>query len=162
MAITTKALLQKRDVDPEGLYVATTSGFAAMKDGSEGMFVKGRSYRGTENIVREKAELFVEAGTPDSEIPGPYARAVEISEQVGIADQIESAKRFPPSTVIPLERQLVVRVGFKLGGLVGFGGPQFVAGQIVDKSDKRLTKILKDHIEYFSVPSRTAALEDLA
>jgi hypothetical protein len=156
MAIT--KTLTKRDVDPEAIYIAWQA-FAAA--GIDNVIAKGTRLRGDALAVKVAPGMFVPDLTPEDEYPSAFAHTIEQDEAADRAYRADQAKRYPPATVVPLERQLIVRVGFKLAGRIGFGGAQFVEGQIVDKGDQRLAKMFRDHIEYFGVPSRTAALEDL-
>jgi hypothetical protein len=152
MAIT--KTLTKRDVDAAKTYTATTTGFAALRDGAEAKFVRGQSYRGSEPMVRERAELFIEAGTPENEWPGQFAGAVAVSERLGIAEQAEQAKHAPKP--IAQADRVRVKQSFRLKGAT------FGEGVIYDRGDSKVKAAIKQFPDAFEIPARALSPEEIA
>jgi len=136
--VTTKALT-KREINAEAVYVAWTSGAAALPDGSEIVFKRGQQFRGSAAIVRERPNLFVEAGTPQSEWPNEWTSIIERDMAADAAMRAEQARNAAPE--IPVDRRVYCAQSFRAGART------FHQGQVYSLDDE----VVKEHKGFFEV-----------
>jgi hypothetical protein len=134
--------LTKRDIDPEAIYLAWTSGATELAPGKEVTFRKGQEFRGSAAIVLERPGLFVKQGTPHDEWPNEFAAADVSLAAVDREYRAEQARRAPPA--IPVDQRVVATSTFRVGGR------SFSEGNIYDLRDK----VVKQNPSYFAWPSR--------
>jgi hypothetical protein len=116
---------------------------------------KGTRLRGRADEVKTWPQFFAVDGASDLEVYQQraaviYAPQNEQMEAASRAMQEEQAKREPPP--IPVDRQLRVRRAFRLGMARGFAD-----GQIVDREDPAIAKVVKESPQLFEIPGRPLA-----
>jgi hypothetical protein len=136
----------------DAVYVAVTSFITATGNGDVLVRV-GERLRGDHAAVQRCPQLFAFDGSSDIEIHQQRVAAVdskviEESEKADRLERDERAKHEPPE--IPVERRLRVRQGFRTGNF----GRSFAEGQLVDRKDEAIAKIVAEAPQYFEVPGR--------
>jgi hypothetical protein len=126
--------LTKRDIDPKKTYVAWTSGVTELAPGKEVSFKRGQERRGSETIVKERPNLFVEFGTPQDEWPSELAGLNEIDAATDRAYRAELARHEPPP--IPEEKRVVAMSTFIADGRTFNTGQTYSLDDNVVKKNK--------------------------
>jgi hypothetical protein len=133
--------------------IAIEAFHATLKD-QEVTVLRGSRLRGDADVVRQWPQFFAIDGVSDIEIHRQRQDAVygpqdERLEAAARAIREEQAKREPGQ--IPVERQLRVKQAFNQGL-----ARSFHEGQIVDREDKAIAKLVAEVPQFFEIP-RTAA-----
>lgn len=110
---------------------------------------RGTRLRGNHPAVRSNPQYFVVDGTPEGEWPSHFAASDPVIAAGETAAAAERARLRGPE--IPLEHQLEVVIGFR--GPDGSHG----IGEIVDRRDPKIKKVIASNPQVFNVPSRPIA-----
>ena len=129
--------LSKREINAEAVYVAWTSGAAALPDGSEIVFKRGQEFRGSAPLVLQRPNLFVEAGSPQSEWPSEWTSIIERDMAADAAMRAEQARNAAPE--IPADRRVHCAQSFRAGART------FHEGNVYDLNDK----VVEEHKRFF-------------
>ena len=122
-------------------------------NGNDRLIAKGDTLRGDDPAVRTSPNLFAPATSTTAELTAARQALQEHGIAISMATEesrrAEESKRRPE---IPVDRQLRVRQAF----ILGVGGRSFGEGELVDRGDPAIAKILEKHRAYFEVPARPA------
>jgi hypothetical protein len=135
--------------------VIAIEAFHGTLKGQEVTVQRGSRLRGDSDVVRMWPQFFSVDGASDIEIHQQreaviYGPQNEASDAANRAMREEQERHMPPP--IPVERRLRVRQAFRQGLT-----RSFAEGQVVDREDKAIAKIVAEHPQFFEIPGRPLA-----